>query len=218
MTDQTIAPTDAASSESVDSDVARLEELWAGDFGRAYLDRNLDAASGRAPFWDDLMHRYPAKTVLEVGCTQGDNLVHIARHVKPRNIWGLDLNTDVLAALRRHLPGVNANWGVAKSLPYRDGWFEMVFTVGLLIHQPDDVLPLVMGEIVRTSSRWVLCGEYHADERTTVPYHGHDDVLIKRDYGKLYADLFPELTLVEERYLTRDDGFDRVTFHLFEKS
>ena len=117
--------------------------------------------------------------------------------------------------LRR--PGVNANWGTAKSLPYRDGWFDMVFTVGLLIPQPDDVLPLVMGEIVRTSRRWVLCGEYHADDRTTVPYHGHDDVLSKRDYGKLYADLFPELTLVEERYVTKDEGFDRVAFNLFQK-
>jgi pseudaminic acid biosynthesis-associated methylase len=201
-----------------ESSTARLEALWAGGFGDAYLERNAHAAEGRAPFWDGFMERYPSRRVLEIGCTQGDNLLHIARHVPTQDIWGVDVNQEVLASLHRHVPGVNGVWGVARSLPFRDAWFDLVFTVGLLIHQPDESLPLVMGEIVRTSRRWVLCGEYHSDEPTEVHYRGHDGVLFKRDYGKLYTDLFPELTLVEERYLTKDDGFDRVTFHLFEKS
>jgi len=215
MTDTTSDPTTDSTAPIRTTD--DVEKLWAGDFGSAYLGRNIDAAAGRAPYWDTMMTMYPAQRVLEVGCTQGDNLVHIARHVRPQDIWGVDINVEVLEALRHHVPGVNGTHGVARELPFRDGWFDLVFTVGLLIHQPDDVLPLVMSEIVRTSRRWILSGEYHADERTTVPYHGHEDVLIKRDYGRMYLELFPELTLVDESFLTRDDGFDRVTFHLFEK-
>ena len=195
----------------------RNEALWASGFGDEYLVRNAEVGAPRAAFWDDFMARYPPQRVLEVGCTQGDNLVHIARHVPPHEVWGLDINTTVLEALREHAPGVNATWGSARALPFRDGWFDLTYTVGLLIHQPDEVLPLVMAELVRTSSRWIVCGEYHADEPTEINYRGHDGLLFKRDYGRIYTELFPELTLVEERFLTKEDGFDRVTFSVLEK-
>ncbi len=199
------------------SNTSRLEDLWAGSFGEAYLERNADVAAPRQGFWDGFMHRFPAGRVLEVGCTQGDNLIHIARHTPAHEVWGVDLNHEVLAALQRHVPGVNGAWGVARSLPFRDSWFDLVFTVGLLIHQPDETLPLVMGEIVRTSRRWIMCGEYYAKEPTSISYRGHNDVLFKRDYGRIYGELFPELTLVEEGYLTKEEGFDRVTYQVFEK-
>lgn len=195
----------------------RNEALWASGFGDAYLERNAEAGGPRAAFWDAFMGRFPARRVLEVGCTQGDNLVHIARHVPAHDLWGLDINTTVLEALKDHVPGVNATWGSARELPFRDGWFDLTLTVGLLIHQPDEVLPLVMSELVRTSRRWIVCGEYHADEPTEINYRGYDGLLFKRDYGRIYAELFPELRLVEEGFLTKDDGFDRVTYHVFEK-
>lgn len=195
----------------------RVEALWASGFGDDYLVRNADVGAPRAGFWDAFMDRYPARRALEVGCTQGDNLVHLTRHTHAEDVWGLDINTTVLDALRRNAPGVNAVWGSARSLPFRDGWFDLTFTVGLLIHQPDEILPLVMSELVRTSRRWVLCGEYHADQPTEIVYRGHEGILFKRDYGRLYAELFPELTLVEEGFLTKEDGFDRVTYHVFEK-
>lgn len=195
----------------------RVEALWASGFGDDYLVRNADVGAPRAGFWDAFMDRYPARRALEVGCTQGDNLVHLTRHTHAEDVWGLDINTTVLDALRRNAPGVNAVWGSARSLPFRDGWFDLTFTVGLLIHQPDEILPLVMSELVRTSRRWVMCGEYHADQPTEIVYRGHEGILFKRDYGRLYAELFPELTLVEEGFLTKEDGFDRVTYHVFEK-
>ncbi len=195
----------------------RSEALWASGFGDEYLVRNADAGAPRAAFWDAFMGRFPATRILEAGCTQGDNLVHMARHTEAHELWGIDINTTVLRALQANVPGVNGVWGTARSLPFRDNWFDLTLTVGLLIHQPDDVLPIVMNELVRTSRRWVMCGEYHADEPTEINYRGHDGILFKRDYGRLYAELFPELTLVEEGFLTKDDGFDRVTYHVFEK-
>lgn len=199
------------------TDSRRIEALWAGEFGDAYLDRNIGAAEGRGPFWDGVMDRYPVHRVLEVGCTQGDNLIHLARHVPADRIWGVDINPVVLDALRGHVPGVHPVLGVARDLPFPDDSFDLVVTVGLLIHIPDEALEQVMGELVRVSSRYVLSGEYHADEPTRITYRGHDDVLFKRDYGRLYQEWFPELDLVEERFLTKDEGFDRVTIDLLAK-
>ena len=65
----------------------RNEALWAGGFGQEYLERNADVAGPRAAFWDDFVARYPAERVLEVGCTQGDNLVRLARHVPAHEVW-----------------------------------------------------------------------------------------------------------------------------------
>jgi pseudaminic acid biosynthesis-associated methylase len=192
----------------------RIEQLWAGDFGNAYLERNLDAAAGRGPFWDGIASRFPARSVLEVGCTQGDNLVHLARHLPPQRIWGVDINPVVLDSLRQHVPGVHPVLGVARRLPFPDDSFDLVVTVGLLIHIPDDALVQVMGELIRVSRQWVLSGEYHADEPTEIVYRGQEGVLFKRDYAALYEEHFPAVSVVESGYLTRDDGYDRVTYQV----
>ena len=197
---------------------ADLEALWAGDFGNQYLDRNRHAGGPRAAYWAEFLDTYPGiGRVLEIGCTQGDNLMHLVPRIPAHELWGLDVNPVVLRSLVDVVPGANATWGVARNLPYRDAWFDLVFTVGLLIHQPDETLPIVMNEMVRTSRRYVYCGEYHADDDESIEYRGHKGVLFKRNYKKLFTDMFPELRLVGEGFLTKETGFDRVTWLMFEK-
>jgi hypothetical protein len=60
----------------------------------------------------------------------------------------------------------------AAELPFVDHCFDLVFTMGVLIHQPDESLGRVMSEVVRCSARLVLCAEYYAPEPTEVPYRG----------------------------------------------
>lgn len=67
--------------------------------------------------------------------------------------------------------------------------------MGVLIHQPPKLLPLVMAEIVRYSRRFILCDEYYALEPTEVVYRGEARALFKQDFGALYGRLFPDLEL-----------------------
>lgn len=196
----------------------RLEALWQGDFGDAYTDRNAEAANSRLPFWKELLAEHPARRVLEVGCNLGANLRWIATLGEPRDVYGIDVNERALQRLRETVPGVNALWSKARELPFRDGYFDLTFTMGVLIHQPPDLLPLVMAEIVRCSRRYVLCGEYFAETPTEVPYRGQTGALFKRDFGGMYQTMFPELALVKKGFLSRKDGWDDVTVWLFEKS
>ncbi|HEX7132746.1 MAG TPA: pseudaminic acid biosynthesis-associated methylase [Iamia sp.] len=199
-------------------DATELEALWAGDFGSQWVERNGRDFDARAAFWAGLVARFPSRRILEVGAAHGENLRHLSAHARPEDIWGLDVNRTALDAMGTVAPGTNAAWGLARELPFRDGFFDLTFTVGLLIHQPDATLPLVMGELVRCSRRWVMCGEYHADDRTDVNYRGQEGVLVKRDYGRLYAETFPDLVLREEGFLTMEEhGFDRVTYQVFER-
>ncbi len=202
---------------AVQPEAERLEHLWADEFGDAYVERNSDAGAGRDAFWGALLERRPVQSALEIGCNVGANLRWIDGLLPSRTVWGIDINESALRNIRRRLPGINAVWSPARELPVRDRSFDLVFTAGVLIHQPDSTLPLVMSEAVRASRRYVLALEYFAEQSTEVPYRGHEGALFKRDYGRLYREFFPELELLESGRLDRDEGWDDVTWWLFAK-
>lgn len=196
------------------SEAARLEELWAGDFGDQYVDRNLAVGQARSEFWVSILDEHPCARVLEVGCNVGANLQHLAGY----DAWGVDVNRKSLELIHQRLPQVSAGWAVARDLPFRDGWFDLTFTVAVLIHQAEDALPLAMSELVRCSRRWVLAVEYVAEETTVVDYRGAQAAFFKRDYRKRWASLFPELRLVQSGDLSKAQGFDDgLGYWLFEK-
>lgn len=205
------------SATPVPSEAERLEALWAGDFGDAYVERNKAAGDVREPFWRGLLAEFPTTSALEVGCNLGGNLRWVASVLPPQQVFGVDVNLSALRTLRAAVPDVNAVHTRGRDLPFRDRWFDLVFTMGVLIHQPESTLPLVMGEIVRCSRKYVVCGEYFAEQTVEVPYRGHSGALFKRDYGGLYQALFPELTLRKQGFMGKDQGWDDVTYWVFEK-
>lgn len=196
----------------------RLESLWQGAFGDDYTERNAVASEGRAAFWKEFLAAYTAQRILEVGCNMGANLRWIASLVPPREVYGLDVNEHALARLRELLPGVNALWGKARELPFRDDYFDLVFTSGVLIHQPPEALAEVMSEIVRCSRRYVLAAEYYSERLTEVPYRGQAGALFKADFGTLYQEQHPGLKILSKGFLSRAHGWDDVTYWVLEKS
>jgi pseudaminic acid biosynthesis-associated methylase len=201
-----------------ENEAGRLESLWKGDFGDAYTQRNADAANGRLPFWQELLSSIEVERVLEVGCNLGANLRWLATLLPPHQVYGIDVNNSALSELRTAVPTINAVWSVARELPFRDRFFDLVYTTGVLIHQPPDTLPEVMAEIVRCSRRYVLAGEYYAETVTEVPYRGQQGALFKMDFGGLYLQRFPELKLVRKGFLPRGSGWDDITWWLLERT
>jgi pseudaminic acid biosynthesis-associated methylase len=204
-------------SVSDESETKRLEALWGGEFGDRYVERNLDDGSARRPFWASVLELIGARSVLEVGCNVGGNLRALAGLLGPENVAGIDVNERALALLREAEPAIRTEIAPARSLPFDDGSFDLVFTTGVLIHQPPDALPDVVDEIVRCARRFVLCGEYHADTPSEVPYRGERGALFKRDFGALYEERHPGLRLIDRRFLARDGVWDDLTVWIFEK-
>jgi len=200
-----------------EAEARRLEGLWRDEFGNAYVRRNAALDDRRGAFWADLLGDLEIASALEVGCGQGGNLRHLAAILPPEAVWGVDVNAEARVRAHQNAPGTNVVAAVARALPFRDGLVDLALTVGVLIHQPDTTLPLVMAELVRVSRRYVLWVEYHADETTEVPYHGERGALLKRDYGRIYHALFPELQVRGEGFLGEDAGFDRVTWQVLQK-
>lgn len=202
---------------STREEAQRLEELWGGEFGNAYIERNKDVGKRRGTFWGQFLAEFPVERVLEVGCNVGINLQWLTPPLAPANVYGIDINEKALQILRERLPGVNVRLGQAQALPFDDGFFDLVFTAGVLIHQPEETLLSVMREIVRCSSKYVFCSEYFSEKTVEVPYRGQAGALFKRDYGALYQKHFPALKLLKKGFLTKADDWDDETFWVFEK-
>jgi ubiquinone/menaquinone biosynthesis C-methylase UbiE len=168
---------------------------------KARVDHDVSAFDSRGDLWLQLMDELRPESVLEVGCGVGDNLHWITQRVDPKCVTGVDVDPKALRVLDRDLPGVRGMHAPARDIPVADRSVEFVFTLGALMHQPDEALDKVMSEMVRVSSRYVFCGES-----------------FPRDYGGLFLDLFPyELALVRQGHLRPGKGRDRVTWWLFER-
>ncbi|MFZ3277307.1 MAG: hypothetical protein WA182_10430, partial [Candidatus Sulfotelmatobacter sp.] len=59
--------------------------------------------------------------------------------------------------------------------------------------------------------------EYYASEVTEVNYRGHDNLLWKMDYGKLYLDRFADLTLDQEQRLPYFNSTNVDTMYLLRR-
>ena len=198
-----------------DDEARRLEALWSGSFGDAYVERNFDDGSGRTPFWQHVLSVISPESVLEVGCNVGGNLRCLAALIGPEKLAGVDVNEAALAALAADAPEIRTTLTPARSLPFEDGAFDLVFTTGVLIHQPPESLPAVIDEIVRCSARFVVCGEYFADSIEEVPYRGHEGALFRGDFGSLYTDR--GLEVLERGFLPRDGVWDDLTYWILAK-
>lgn len=194
----------------------RLEALWSGQFGDEYTTRNADASRGRGPQWQSVLSEWPAKRLLEVGCNLGGNLAHLASETEA---WGVDINPNAIAQLVRSVPVRGAGVATARDLPFRDAWFDLTMTVGVLTHQSEDALPGVMGELVRCSSRWVLVAEAASESGDTeeIHYRGHDGAYFRRDYQRLFEQQFPDVRLIRT-WFNDEATWDRTTFWVFEKT
>lgn len=200
-----------------DTEAERLEDLWAGEFGDDYVKRNEGHYEHRGSYWNDMLDRYDITSALEVGCNIGGNLEWLQPRIPEGHLYGIDVNHSAIAGLNARLPTVNAIWSPGRDLPFRDKWFDVVFTMGVLIHQPESTLPLVMAEMARCTSRYVLMGEYYSENTVEVPYRGHDGALFKRDYGRIFGQLFPHFELLESGFLSKADGWDDVTWWIFQR-
>ncbi len=186
------------------------EEFWSGDFGNRYTARNRVQWRRRVPFWRQILAQTDAGSILEVGCNIGSNLIAM-RDVDPLlALWGIDVNRQALIEAQRNGLSVANNLA---SEAHKLGRFDLVASVGVLIHIAPEQLPEVMTSIAQASREYVLAVEYAADKEEEIEYRGHVERLWKRPFGKLYEDM--GLTMVEQGEAPAD-AFDRCHWWLLK--
>ncbi len=189
---------------------------WSSDFGVAYTDRN-------AVRWQDRMIAFQAmigdlqlERVLEVGCNKGHNLIALKRIFPELSTIGIDPNRYAVDMAKQN-EDIDALEGNVFNLPFKDRFFDLSFTAGVLIHISLQDLPKALAEIYRVSNRYILAIEYFDLQETEIPYRDHTNLLWKRNFKQHYLTQFPDLSLVREGYWDDQHGFDRSHWWLFER-
>ena len=81
---------------------------------------------------------------------------------------------------------MNIGWGVARELPFRDGFFDLTLSVAVLIHQPTATIADSIDELVRVPPfRHRL--EYTSPEVVEAQLPEQSGAFFKRPFGDLIA-------------------------------
>lgn len=200
-------------------------DIWRGEFGTAYIDRNAAEPARLAALtahWARILKTTegaPPQRILEVGANIGLNLRALSR-LTTAEFHAVEPNARARQTLVRDgvVAAERVHDAVASSLGLADGAVDFAFTSGVLIHiHPRDLLASCR-EIHRVTSRYLACVEYFADGEQEVPYRGLGEALFKRDFGGFYLDNFPDLRLLDYGFAwKRTTGLDNLTWWLFEK-
>jgi SAM-dependent methyltransferase len=116
-----------------------------------------------------------AGPVADVGCGPG----HVTAHLRKLGVdaFGIDLSPGMVDVARRDHPGLRFEVGSMTDLPLADASVAGVLAFWSLIHVPDDVVPVVLGQFRRVLRPGgpVLIG-FHVGDRSrlkTEGYGGH---------------------------------------------
>lgn len=199
------------------------ENFWIGDFGTTYIDRNTlkNVAPRERGLWQKVLSNIPdkPKTLLELGCNIGINLVALSHLLPEARLTGIEINANAAECARRNL----GDRGIIlrKSLfDSEESGYDFVFTSGVLIHLAPEMLPLAYQKLHDASSRYICLAEYFNTTPISIPYRGHEGKLYKRDFAGEFLDTFPDVRLVDYGFLWRRDPVcpdDDITWFLMEK-
>jgi len=145
--------------------------------------------------------------ILEVGSNIGNQLL-LLQQAGFKNLFGIELQSYAVEMSKHNTKNINIIEGSAFDIPFKDDFFDLVFTSGLLIHIAPGDLGVVMDEIVRCAKRYIWCFEYYSDVCKSIKYREHAELLWSADFSSLLISRFHGLNLVREEhfgYLTTDD-------------
>ena len=203
------------------TDSAQLD-TWRGEFGDSYADRNAVTPERiriytriYATIWKTLEYD-PPKSVLECGCNVG-LVLRALGNITDAKLNAIEPNAKA-RAIAQQAGDVNIVEGSLQGIPFEDRSVELAFTSGVLIHVAPADLDKAFDELARVSSKYVLMIEYFSKNLVEIDYRGHDGLLWKADYGKLFMERHPEWQPIDAGFFWDvTTGFDDSNWWLFRR-
>ena len=200
--------------------MARQIQEWAGQFGKEYTDRNAlsleetellykkNYGIARTEMNSEFIGNMDRDMkILEVGSNIGTQLLYLQKEGF-KSLYGIEISDYAVELSKSKTKSINIIQGSAFDIPFKNGFFDLVFTSGVLIHIAPEDIGRVIDEMYRCTKIYIWCFEYYAKTYTQVNYRGHADLLWKTDFANLFLKRFSDLKLVKEKhfkYLNNDN-------------
>lgn len=189
------------------------ENFWSSDFGKEYTDRNSRDTKDWDKFYLDtygvtktainervLGSLSKDAKILEVGCNTGMQLVGL-QNMGFTNLYGVELQPYAVEQAKKYTQNINIIQGSGFELPFKDNYFDLVCTNGVLIHIAPENHQGFMSEIVRCSKKYITGFEYFIEgEVESVNYRGNEGFLWKADFCSIYKKTFPNLDVIQKDF------------------
>jgi len=187
--------------------------IWESSFGKEYTDRNNLSLNKLEKLYKDnfgitrtvlnslfLNELDYSNKILEVGSNFGIQLLCLQK-MGFKNLYGIEPQDYAVDLSKKKTKNINIIKGNVFNIPFKYGYFDMVFTSGVLIHiNPKDIESAIR-EIYRCSNKYIWGLEYYADKYTEIIYRGRESLLWKADFPKIYMDTFPDLKVLKIKFL-----------------
>ncbi len=184
-------------------------KVWTSEFGKNYNSRNIydtleDHNNSYYEFYgkskDDLnkeiLKELPKDLkILEVGSNVGYQLASLKRYGFTK-LFGIEIQRECVDKSKKLWDGIDIIYGSGFDIPYKDNFFDLVFTNNVLIHISPNDIDLVLDEMYRVSAKYIYGFEYFSENYETVEYRNHKDLLWKTDFESLFLKKFKNIKSV----------------------
>ena len=198
------------------------QNFWANSYAEDYIKKNssFDKELG-AECWKIMLAKADKiSSILECGCNIGRNIGFLDVALPDARKSIIEISKPAYNFVTSHYNLEKAFNGAIVDSKFSQDEFDLVFTMGVLIHIHPDHLLDNMRKMYEYSGKYILMGEYFNHTPVMIEYQGEKDKLFKRDFGKSFIDNF-DVDLVDYGFLWGhlydSAGFDAITWWLFEK-
>lgn len=179
-------------------------------FKKYWQNRKLDwekdyASTPNHPHRDLIIERLKKirfKSLMEIGCNAGPNLLRIQEEFPKAQLGGIDINADAIATAQRLLP----KWKLSLEVRSADNIFfssksiDVILTDALLIYIGGEKINKVLSEIKRMARNYVIFCEFHSESwlkrlglKLVSGYNAYDykKLLEKHDFWNIQVEKIP---------------------------
>lgn len=138
---------------------------YKGLYEQLYRKGYHDKGKNHAIKYTSTVLRYPFKNIIDLGCSNGRFVKNLQRN--RRNAYGLDISGIAISwACEKH-GAINCIKGNITDIPFRNKYFEAVFSCDVLEHLTEEHVDIALSEIDRICQKYFFVTICHTLEHNT---------------------------------------------------